>query len=315
MVKSVVVTEFFNLSELKDTSKGTRPREFYMQNGKGTIQLECPMIIFCDADTRPMIQEIREDAADPTKYPTVYIEKNIAEYDHYKLNWELVNENRLRSSYYKDGGRNTTSYFLTTSFKFVALRIAEERNDFDATHYFWIDFGIQHVVKTDVSKLTHLMLENPHPKIGALYIHYRSKEDLNNMEWVCNQGTCGMAGGVFSVEKHLVRTLYTLAMSIFYEQMNKGVGHADEQIFTYCYNRRPDLFTLYYGDYYSLICNYHTVKKDWYTIKECFIKRTVGSCRRDLAVTAARKVLESVEKGDLRLSADDIQFLNSCVEQ
>ena len=309
MVKSVIVTEFFNLSHLKDTSAGTRPREFYMQNGRGTIQLPYPMVIFCDADTKPMIQQIREEV---TKAPTAYVEKNIAEYDHYRLNWQLVQNNRDRSSYYKDGGRNTASYFLTTSFKFVALKIADERNDFDATHYFWIDFGIQHVIGESIRTDTKAMLEEPHPKIAACYINYRSNEDLKNMEWVCNGGLCGMAGGVFSVERPYVTQLYATALSVFYEMISRGVGHADEQIFTYCYGRRPELFTLYYGDYYSLICNYHTIKRDWWIIKECFFKKTIHSCRRDLAITAAKKALHSVA---VAASEDDKEYLNGILEE
>jgi hypothetical protein len=308
MVKSVVVTGFFNLSELKDTSKGTRSREFYMKNGAGTIQLDYPMIIFCDADTRPMIQSIREEK---TEKPTIYIEKNIAEYDHYKLNWNQINENRLVSHYYKDGSRNTTSYFLTTSFKFIALRIADERNDFDATHYFWIDFGIQHVMGNDIALLSPAMLDKPHPKIAACYIHYRSHEDLKHMEWMCNQGFCGLAGGVISIERRYVRILYSLAMSIFYEMLSRGVGHADEQIFSYCYERRPELFTLYYGDYFSLVSNYHLIKKDWYTIKECFIRKAITSGRRDLAKQAVLKVVESIEANALTISGDDVEFLSN----
>ena len=299
MVNSVVVTAFFNLSELKDTTKGTRTRDFYIKNGRGTVHVPYPMIIFCDAETKPMIQTIREEKTDA---PTVYIEKNIAEYDHYKLNWPLVKENRDRSRYYKDGGRNTSSYFLTTSFKFLALRIAEERNDFQASHFFWIDFGIQHVVGETMGAKVKEILDKPHPKIGSMYINYRSREDLKNMEAICNLGHCGMAGGFFSVEKPYVRKLYTHAMAVLYQQMSRGVGHADEQIFTYCYENCPDMFTLFYGDYKSLLSNYHEITQDWWLINECFVKKTINAGRRDLAENCVKKALESKT---LQLGEDD----------
>ena len=61
MVKTTVVTMFFNLKHLRDSSNGTRDLEFYMNNGKATLQLRYPMVVFCDESTVDMIKKIRDD--------------------------------------------------------------------------------------------------------------------------------------------------------------------------------------------------------------------------------------------------------------
>jgi Bacterial protein of unknown function (HtrL_YibB) len=291
---------YFNLKEMKDSTERTRSPEFYLQHGEGTLRIENQMIIFCDSTTKELIKPMRDSYVDSALYPTVYIEKNIDEYEYYKLNWDIINEHRQK--YPKPDSRNTSSYFLATVFKFTALKIAAERNDFDTTHYFWVDFGIKHVIGNDTSYIKS-NLNSPNDKISLMYIDYKGQEYLKNMA-VCDRGFCGVATTFFSMEKSLVTKLYTLAMSIFYEMLFKETGHADEQIMTYCYHRSPQLFGIYYGDYMSVVANYKGVKKDMYAILNYFADEAIKQDRVDLAKKAAFAVLEGLLEGNYILDID-----------
>lgn len=282
--KCTIVTFYFNLKNLEDTTITTRPPSFYLENGKHTLQINNPMVIFCDSITKPLIQEIREKLTDN---PTIYIEKNITDYDHYKMNYSTIKENRINmGTYQSKDNRSTASYLLVTSFKIQALKIAKDRNDFNSTHFIWMDFGCGHVVYKPVIEDVERVLLNPRPKITCLYIHYRSPKFLENMVDAVNKGICGIAGTFFSVEKLYIDKLYTTFQSIFYEMLFKQVGHNEEQVLTYIYNRYPELFTLYYGDYYSTICNYHQTIKDQNAVKQFFINNTFNAGREDLANNA-----------------------------
>jgi hypothetical protein len=46
MSNTTILTMFFNLKKLKDASLQTRPQEFYIENGRETLKLKYPMIIF-----------------------------------------------------------------------------------------------------------------------------------------------------------------------------------------------------------------------------------------------------------------------------
>jgi hypothetical protein len=314
MTKPTIVTMYFNLKNLPDSSKETRPIEFYTKNGRGTLQLPYPMILFCDSTTKPLLQSLRDELVDPEEVPTVYIDKNFTDYDFYKLCYPTIVENRKRSNYYRNpDSRNTSSYFLLSMFKIIALQIASQRNDFGSYHYFWIDFGFSHVSKKPIYEDAIAMLENPHPKIGMLYIHYRSNQACSDMNESKIHGVCGIAAGVISAEKKYIPRFHAHVLSVFYEMLGSGVGHAEEQVIMYCYDRHPELFTIYFGDYYSLITNYHYVKQDWHIIKWAFIMSAQNAGRHDLAKAAAKKMLEGYEKKQSDLPESEVPNLLSII--
>ena len=72
-------------------------------------------------------------------------------------------------------------------------------------------------------------------------------------------------------------------MEIFHMQLCERTGHSDEQTMTLCYDRYPELFTIYNGDYYSILTNYHDTTTDLSAIKYHFIYNTMNANRYDLA--------------------------------
>jgi hypothetical protein len=304
---SVGVTMFFNLKSLPDATAAVRPVEFYVNNGRTTLSQQTRMVILCDSQTRPWIQELRNSLAPGVE--TVYVEKSLLEYDHYKLNHNIITENRRGNSNYTES-RNTPSYCITTTLKFHAIKIAEQIFP-DATHYFWIDFGCAHIAK-EADVYLPKMLASPNPKVSCAYIHYRPVNEVEPMERYLHAGNpCSLAATIFSVEKSYVNALYTRAMSIFYEMLSKRVGHNEEAVLAYLYTRFPDMFHLYYGDYYSTASNYHYVVRDFHPIRWFFMENAIRNGRRDLAKTCAENILASIERGLFQLPDTDVAFLRS----
>jgi hypothetical protein len=304
---SVAVTMFFNLKALPDATDAVRPVEFYVNNGRTTLSQQTRMVILCDSETRPWIEEIRTRLAPGVE--TVYIEKSLQEYDHYKLNHSIIMENRRGNANYTES-RNTSSYCITTSLKFHAIKLAEQVFP-DATHYFWIDFGCAHIAK-EADVYLPKMLASPNPKVSCAYIHYRPVHEVESMERYLHAGNpCALAATIFSVEKSYVNKLFTRALSIFNEMLSKGVGHNEEAVLAYLYTRFPDMFHLYYGDYYSTASNYNYVVRDFHPIRWYFIENAIRNGRRDLAKTCAENVLASIERGLFELPDNDVQFLRS----
>jgi len=308
-LKCVGVTMFFDLSKLKDASKSTRTQSFYEENCKATLSVKSPLIIFCDSSTRPWIESLRKSLSD---CETVYIEKHISEYDFYRMNYNIVEKNRKSDWYNNHDSRNTISYFLLCSFKTYAIMEASLVYP-DATHYAWIDFGASHVV-WEVKERLQLMMDNPRSKVTVTYIHYRHHDSLKDIrKTLCNGGICGVAGTVFTVEKSFLNIFYSRFFEIFYEQLAIGVGHTDEQILLYMYDRWPELFNLSYGDYYSVVSNYHLPVRDFETIKRYFIFSAIQAGRKDLASEAAKAVVLSYNTGKINVVKDDIEMLYSII--
>jgi len=276
-----------------------------MKNARGTLQLPAPMIIFCDSNTKCKLEQIRSSLTDA---PTIFIEKNITEYDFYKDNINQIKNNRAGVPSYKNS-RNTPSYLILCMFKILAIKIAKDRADFGTSHYAWIDMGCRHIFKGSMLKPAITILNNPKPKVAVTYISYRSRKELSNIKEFMNAGPCGIAATSYTVEGTYVDSLYNASMSIFYESLLNRCGHSDEQVFTYCYDRYPELFTLNYGDYYSVLTNYMAPTTDFHAIRYFFIEQALKAGRKDLALEAVKKIMESVANRQLILAPHELESL------
>lgn len=287
-----VVTMFFNLAALEDASPETRPPEFYMKHGRNTLSLPFPMAVFCDAHTYPLLKQIR-DTYSSAYQQTEYFIKHISEYDFYRENYPVIQENRR--THPTADQRNTPSYYLLNMFKANCLYYAKLKNPFQTTHYAWVDMGCSHVVR-DFSVFVPRMLRDPHPRVAVCFIHYRSPEELYPYSrYLANGGPCGIAGTTFTVEADYVFRFKTLMQQMFYEMTYAGYGHSDETVMVYAYHRDPALFTPYFGDYYSVFANYHQPRQDHDSIVHFFIEEARTKGNSVLARQAAQQLLSYID--------------------
>uniref|UniRef100_A0A6C0AQ00 Uncharacterized protein n=1 Tax=viral metagenome TaxID=1070528 RepID=A0A6C0AQ00_9ZZZZ len=289
--KSTLVTFYFNLTTLPDATDAGRPQSFYMEKGRETLKLQNPMVIFCDDTTHLSIKAIRdEEVSDQTL--TKYIVRPFTDYDFYRHNWPIICANRKGVPFYVND-RNTASYFLVSMFKIIALQLAHQENFYKTPFYTWIDFGGSHVMRS-FHDATMKILANPRPKISMCYIHYRGHQELEDrLQNKVQGGYCGIAAGSLTAEASYISRFYTGCMSIFYEMLTNTIGHGEEQVFNYFYDRFPELCTIYYGDYYSILTNYHGPMDDIGTIERFFINEAIHKGRRDLAKQAAKAILDA----------------------
>jgi hypothetical protein len=266
-----VVSMFFHLNQ-------ARPKSFYLTHGRTILTLEAPMVLFCDAETRPDLEAIRGDR------PTVYMEKPLADYDYYRTLLPIVRANRVTRP--SPDPRNTPEYFLLSVFKLYALLIASQRADFPTTHYMWIDVGCAHVVRGLPEALAPI-LAAPRPKIACCCIRYRSRNELYPMtSYLANGGPCGVAAGLITVEVAYIPKLFTFANAILYDQISQGIGHAEEQLLIYCYDSHPEWFSPFFGDYSSLATNYHQTREDRASVQAFVVQPALADGRADLAHAA-----------------------------
>jgi len=301
--KTVIVTMYFNIKNLPDATDAVRPQSFYMEKGRATLELDFPMIVFCDYECYDDIKALRGDK------PTQYMIKPLLEYDFYKDHYPIIKKNREGDVKYI-GSRNTTSYCILTVFKLYAMYLAKAACVYDATHFAWIDFGGSHILR-DFSVNAPKMLEKPHPKISFCYIHFRGASEMTMISDFAKGGYCGVGATAFTIESDYVERFYNGCMSIFHEMLLHGLCHHEEQVMAYFYYRHSKLCKIYYGDYYSILSNYHDVKDDYQSIKQYFINEALVKGRRDLARNAAIAVLESAERSLINLPAYEISWLHN----
>ncbi len=305
---------FYNLKDLEDSSTTTRPTEFYMKNGRGTLALPNPMIIFCAPDTQPAIQAIRDELVDSSLIPTLYVCRNLQDFDFYSQHIQTIRGHRKDSTIYTKDHRNTPSYCLLTMLKIVVLQIAYEKNPFHTETFAWIDFGANHIAGSGLAAAAMKMIQHPKPRVSVLYIHYRSRQEIGDMRHFVPGGPCGIAATAFTIEGSYMMRFYNAMMSIFHEQLMKGVAHSEETVLTCCYDKYPQLFTLSFGDYSSVCMNYHRPVGSYHVVKHHFIQNAERAGRNDLATQAALAVLDCVKTGDLALGEDECSWLRGIID-
>jgi hypothetical protein len=296
---TTIITMFFNMKKLKDSTELTRPFEFYINNCKPVLNLNYPMVIFCDEDTYEPIKQIRDTLINDNN--TKYIIKNIEEYDYYQNCWSIINDNRVKHGQPKDR-RNTSSYLLMGMFKPYAFHYVNQHNFFNTTHYAWIDIGCNHIVR-ELQTYAPKMLNNPNSKVTVCYIHYRGHNELVNMrQYMKDGGPCGIASTAYTIETSYVSKFYTSMFSILYEQLFNEVGHTDETVMTYCYDKYPEIFNIYGGDYGSVFVNYHKPSQDLNIIIHCFITNALKNNETTIAKNMARELLDNNSQLDTNTS-------------
>ena len=191
-------------------------------------------------------------------------------------------------------------------FKIIALNIAKENNFFNTDYYAWIDFGGSHIMK-DFNTYAIKMLDNPNPKISFCYIHYRTREEMYTLLNTIG-GFCGIAATSFTLDHHYIKAFYINIFKLFYELLNNSIGHAEEQIFTLFYDRHPELCNIYYGDYYSILKNYHEPIDDFNCIIHNYIKETITKGRKDLALSCAISIMNTINNNNNRTQTNYINI-------
>ena len=200
------------------------------------------------------------------------------------------------------------------TFKMLALLLASQQDVFSTPYFCWLDLGCSHVAPDNYEEAITKILVSPREKISACSIHYRGEAELEDSSTYCNAGHCGLAGTILTTDKMHLMNLYPRYMRILYEHVEKGIWYSDEQILTYCYYRHPDLFNIYYGDYSSVLLNYHGIKGDWESIDRFLIKEAIKIGDFTQAKEIATKAKEAIDSGDLIVSSDDKTYLTYIIQ-
>ena len=274
--KTTLVTSYFDISKLEDASPSVRSIDFYKDHAIPLLEIDAPMVVFCDTNTHLMIKTIRGIR------PTTYIVKSIQDYDLYSHLYPIVKRN-----YKSLNPRTSPSYFLVTTFKYIALYLASLKNPYQTGHFAWVDFGGSHILK-EFHRIIDI-INSPHPKIAVTYIHYRDpKQLIHNLETkICDPSTC-IASTCITAEASYIPNLYLSILEQCSKQVIRGIAHADEQLLNYVFVDHPEWFTVRFGDYTSILQNYFKVITSHEAIHSYFITNAL-STNKALALQAIRE--------------------------
>ena len=258
-----LVTAYFNLTKCNDASAEINKRDFkyYYNSSVSTLSLPYNLVVYCDNDSYEKIKEMRPSfLSEKTKYiirdfdDFKIIKNNIELTESFKDYRKKIITNRVNNPYQFDN-RNTASYYLFCMSRYSMLKEVIQTNPFNSTHFAWINFCIERMGYKNLIYLDKA-LSIKRDKFSTCYIDYIPESLVKNISEYFKFGRCSMCSGFFTGNKDYMFKVCDLIENKFLEFLERGYGHADEQLYSPVYFENPDLFEHYYGDYQQMITNY-----------------------------------------------------------
>jgi hypothetical protein len=91
--------------------------------------------------------------------------------------------------------------------------------------------------------------------------------------------------------------------------LERGYGHADEQLFSAVYFKEPAIFDVYYGDYFQMIRNYVWVKERPDTPLNIFISNSFAHGDYTSCLKGCIALWRSYKKGYASLAISELEKL------
>jgi len=249
-----VVTGVFDLSQRDDTVDVIKERnsQHFLKHAGSTLELDQNMVIFCEPKN---LDDLKSKRPEHLAKKTRYIVMEFSEFPMY-VHLDKIKENRrVRSQY--DHNRCCPSYYLLCMARYSMLKKVIAENPFESTHFAWLNICIERMGPSNVKYLPDVFASF-RDKFSTCYIDYIRKEEFPE---VIDYGRCSMCSGFFTGNAHYMKTFCDKIEEKFLYYLERGYGHADEQLYSPIYFENPELFEVYYGDYTEMITNYHWIRE------------------------------------------------------
>ena len=307
-----VVTAYFDLTKMPDASQQIkeRDRNHYLINSIATLSLDQNMVVYCEPDNEALLRSYR-----PARLlqKTKFIVMNFEDFPLTKYRNTII-KNRQTNPYRFDP-RNTASYYLFCMSRYAMLQQVISTNPFNSTHFAWLNICIERMGFSNLIELDNVFLQN-RDKFSTCYIDYRAQALVENPpEYFRYGGLCSMCSGFFTGNLYYMNEFCSEIQKAFMDYLELGYGHADEQLFSVVYFRKPELFTFYYGDYLQMIRNYVYVKEAPQQPLNLLIQNSFNEKDFKVCIRACLMMFQSIQKGYTNLSEGDMKRLTNMYVQ
>lgn len=301
------VTAYFNLAKRPDASAEikARPQSYYMRHANMTMALPVNLVVFCDTDSKEALEALRPAHL---KSATHWIVMEFDEFELVQANYEFITATREARNYKADP-RNTTSYYLFCMLRYIMLQRVMTENVFGSTHFAWVNICIERMSwKNGV--IFPLIWSEFRDKFSTCYIDYQPRKWLNNLEEYYRWGRCGMCSGFFTGSREYMGAFCDAILAKFAEMTARGLGHADEQLFSLVFFDRPEIFEFYLGDYTEMITNYGWVRdRPSEPVKNVIGNLAIAGENWRLLDTLCQRFLDSVAYGCCAPPVGEVQHV------
>lgn len=247
-----VVTAYFDLTKEPDASPEikARPDKHYLDAANMTMALESNLVVFCDAASESRLRALR-----PVHLleRTRYVVREFSDFALVKEWGERVG--RLKQNKDNWDARMTGSYYLFCMLRYVMLLEVMSTNPFGSSFFAWCNVCIERMGWASGKAFAGIWSER-RERFSSCYIDYRTDAYVADEARYFYEGKCSFCSGFFTGSEDYMARFCRLVLVEFERAAAKGLGHADEQLFSIVYKKHSWIFEPYLGDYQQMITNY-----------------------------------------------------------
>lgn len=301
-----IVTAYFDLTKMPDASPAikARPKQHYLESAYGTLCLDQPLVVFCEEGDEERIRSMRpKHLLDTLKVYTV----NFEDLPLTKYRSKII-ENRIKYPYRSDD-RNTASYYLLCMARYGLLQRIIAENPFNSTHFSWLNICIERMGYTNLAHLDQVFCGSPRDKFSTVYIDYIPEALLapERIPEYFQFGRCSLCSGFFTGRADYMSMFCEKITEKFLEYVERGYGHADEQLFSPVYFENRDMFQVYYGDYQQMVTNYCGLYENNAITQNLLIPKSAAAGDWATCYNASKWIVDSVNQKKCVLTAVDME--------
>jgi hypothetical protein len=253
----------------------------YLKKSLRTITIDCPLIIYCEKEYAHIFYTIRK--LFNLEHITQVITTTFEELFFYKYKSNFMNRD-------EDLNTNTNKnahIVMMNKFKFLLDSI--EENKFNTTHFGWIDINLLEKSNNNSTnyfdieiydKISHIC-NNPKDKFAIQVINQWTPDMYSNLEHFYSRYQWIVAGGFFTIENTVGKTVLIKLIDKAIEISLKGYGSGEESFFSFIIDENPHLFNLNVGDYQDTIHNYYGTKTNHHYVN-CIVDKWKHCNRPDI---------------------------------
>lgn len=252
----VFVSAFYNLDKLQDFNQSEARSSKYYDDRFSVFEFNIPLVFFCDPEQEEYYITICKQM-NRTAYtkiiPIPFSELYFAPYVN------QIKTNRLGNIHYTNN-RNNPAYSALTLSKMWMMDLVSKDETFMGNMICWIDYSYPW---RDIKYFRHELQIINHSSENN---YDNTKYHLALIDWAPNTSSykrknfyrsvkCTFAGGFHYGHRKVIPHIWELMKVETIKTLNKGLGHAEEQIFFHTYIRHRQYFSYYISDYGQQVYN------------------------------------------------------------
>lgn len=264
---------------------GRRTVEEYRALAAPVLDLDAQLVVFADPELVDWLAEERRRRGLAQR--TRVIARSLEDLPHHGLGQATAD----LPTYRNDEKTGTWTYNVLQWSK-LSLVVEVAHDDPSTDHFAWIDLGLSHVAVEPLS------FPGPSDDVAVLQMRPVAPRELTDAAEFYSYERGRIAAGLIRADRAHFEELAAAFDAELVRALGLGVRPNEQMVLAALTVRRPELFSYYYGDYSSVLCNWDAIR-DGVDVALMHVEHCRAWGLREQGAAVSQALLDSLAEGHL----------------